>query len=68
MVIAWYSVLSILPIRDNGNFMAWADTIVNPKQAGTCGAGIRNEHHVKSLICTYIKCYRTFSIYSLSRL
>ena len=43
-------------------------TIVKPKQAGTCGWSIRNEHTSKSLICTKIKYYRTYSIYSLSRL
>ena len=43
-------------------------TIVKPKQAGTCGRGIRNEHTSKSLICTNIKCYRTNSIDLLSRL
>ena len=43
---------------------------VKPKQAGSCGRGIRNEHknYVKSLICTNIKCYSTNSIYSLWRL
>ena len=43
-------------------------TTVKPKQAGTCGRGIRNEHASKSLICTNIKYYRTYSIYLLSRL
>ena len=43
-------------------------TLVKPKQAGTCGRSIRNEHTSKSLICTKIKYYRTYSIYSLSRL
>ena len=43
-------------------------TIVKPKQSGTYGRGIRNEHTLKSLICTNIKCYRTNSIYLLSRL
>ena len=43
-------------------------TIVKPKQAGTCGRSIRNEHTSKSLICTNIKYYRTNSIYLLSRL
>ena len=42
--------------------------LVKPKQAGTCGRGIRNKHIVKSLICTIIKCYRTYLIYLLSRL
>ena len=41
---------------------------VKPKQAGTCGRSIRNEHTSKSLICTNIKCYRTNSIVLLSRL
>ena len=41
---------------------------VKPKQAGTCGRSIRNEHTSKSLICTNIKYYRTYSIYLLSRL
>ena len=47
----------------------WWDgfAIVKPKQAGTCGRSIRNEHTSKSLICTNIKCYWTYSIYSLSR-
>ena len=43
-------------------------TIVKPEQAGTCGRSIRNEHISKSLICTNIKYYRTYSIYSLSGL
>ena len=42
--------------------------IVKPKQAGSCGRSIRNEHTSTSLICTNIKYYRTYSIYSLSRL
>ena len=43
-------------------------TIVKPKQAGTSGRSIRNEHTLKSLICANIKYYRTYSIYLLSRL
>ena len=42
--------------------------IVKPKQAGSCGRGIRNEHTSKSLICTNIKSYGTNSIDLLSRL
>ena len=41
-------------------------TKVKPKQAGTCGWG--KLAYVKSLICNNIKCYRTNSIYLLSRL
>ena len=43
-------------------------TIVKPKQADTCGLSIRNEYTSKSLICTNIKYYRTYSINLLSRL
>ena len=53
--------------RPNMLFLCFT-TIVKPKQVGTCGRSIRNEHTSKSLICTNIKCYRTYSIYSLSRL
>ena len=42
--------------------------IVKPKQAGTCGRSIRNEHTSKSLICTNIKYYKKYSIYLLSTL
>ena len=51
-------------------FIISKQIIVKPKQAGTCGRGIRNERTSKSLICSYtnIKCYGTNSIYSLLRL
>ena len=43
-------------------------TIVKSKQAGTCGRSSKNEHMSKSLICTNIKYYRTYSTNLHSRL
>ena len=54
--------MMILPISEC-RYLQGGKWIVKPQQAGT-----RNENNVKSLICTNIKCYRTYSIYSLSRL
>ena len=41
-------------------------TIVKPKQTGSCGRGIRNEHMSNMSNYTNMKCYGTNSIYLLS--